>query len=59
MAGWALSIGGRTMLINISLSNSMIYQLSMFLVPKTNIERLDKLRRKFYWQGGGQMVKIL
>jgi hypothetical protein len=47
------------MLINISLSNSMIYQLSMFLVPKTNIERLDKLRRKFYWQGGGQMVKIL
>jgi hypothetical protein len=47
------------MWINISLSNSMIYQLSMFLVPKTTIERLDKLRRKFYWQGGGQMVKIL
>jgi hypothetical protein len=39
-------------LINTSLSNSMIYQMSIFLVPKTNIKRMDKLRRKFFWQRG-------
>jgi hypothetical protein len=24
----------------------------MFFIPKTNIKRLDKLRRTFFWQGG-------
>jgi hypothetical protein len=26
--------------------------MSIFLIPKTNIKRMDKLRRKFFWQGG-------
>jgi hypothetical protein len=39
-----MSIGGRTNLINSRLSNSMIYHMSMSLIPKTNIERMDKLR---------------
>jgi hypothetical protein len=39
-------------LINSSLLNSIIYNMSMFLIPNTNIERMDKLRRKFFWQGG-------
>jgi hypothetical protein len=49
--GNATSIGGRTVLINASLSNSMIYHMSMFLLPKTSIKRMDKLRGKFFWQG--------
>jgi hypothetical protein len=50
--GGSLSMGGRKELINSSLSNSSIYHMSMFLIPKTNIKRLDKLRRTFFWQGG-------
>jgi hypothetical protein len=26
--------------------------MSMFLLPKTNVERMKKTRRKFFWQGG-------
>jgi hypothetical protein len=26
--------------------------MSMFLLPKTVIHRMDKGRRKFFWQGG-------
>jgi hypothetical protein len=48
-----MSYGGRTILINASLSNSAIYCMSMFLLPKTTIKNLDKQRRKFYWRGGG------
>jgi hypothetical protein len=55
--GGSLSIGGITILINSSLSSSVIYHMSMFIVPKTNIERLDKLRRKFFWQGGSLKKK--
>jgi hypothetical protein len=48
----SLSIIGRTTLINSSLTNSSIYHMSMFLLPKTVIHRMDKGRRKFFWQGG-------
>jgi hypothetical protein len=47
-----MSYGGRTILINVSLSNSAIYYMSMFLLPKTTIKNLDKQRRRFFWQGG-------
>jgi hypothetical protein len=50
--GGSLSMGGRKELINSSLSNSSIYHMSIFLIPKTNKKRLDKLRRNFFWQGG-------
>jgi hypothetical protein len=42
----------RNTLINASLVNSIIYHITMFLMPKTIIKRLDKHRRKFFWQGG-------
>jgi hypothetical protein len=48
----SLSMGGRKELINSSLSNSSIYHMPMFLIPKTNIKRLDKQRRTYFLQGG-------
>ena len=55
--GKSLSIAGRTTLINSSLSNSSIYHMSMYLLPKTTTDKLDKQRRTFFWQGGGQKRK--
>lgn len=55
LAGWkggALSIEGRVTLLNACLSATPVYHLSMHRVPKTNLEKLDKIRRKFVWQGG-------
>jgi hypothetical protein len=48
----SLSMAGRTTLINASFVNSTLYHMSMYLVPKTVIKRLDKNRRKIFWQGG-------
>jgi hypothetical protein len=45
-------MGGRTILINSSLSNSTVYHMSMSLLPKTTLKKMDKARRKFFWQGG-------
>jgi hypothetical protein len=45
---------GRTTLINASLTNSSIYYMSMFLMPKNVIDKLEKGRRKFLWQGATQ-----
>jgi hypothetical protein len=55
--GNSLSIAGRTTLINSSLVNSPIYHMSMFLLPKTEFKRMDKGRRKFFWQGGSLKKK--
>ena len=55
--GKSLSIAGRTTLINSNLFNSFIYHMSMYLLPKTTTDRLDKQRRIFFWQGGGQKKK--
>jgi hypothetical protein len=52
-----MSYGSRTILINASLTNSSIYHMSMFLLPKTNIKNLDKPRRKIFWQGGSNKKK--
>jgi hypothetical protein len=49
--GGSLSIGGRIALINSSLAKSTIYHMSMFLLPKTVIGRMEKGRRMFFWQG--------
>jgi hypothetical protein len=50
--GNSISIGGKIVLINSSLSNTATYHMSMFLMPLTTIKRMDKVRRKFFWQGG-------
>jgi hypothetical protein len=46
--GSSLSMGERKELINFSLSNTTVYHLSMFLIPKTNMESMNKMRRKFF-----------
>jgi hypothetical protein len=48
--GNSLYFGGRTMLINASLSNTPIYHMPMLLLPRTVIKRMDKMRRRFFWQ---------
>jgi hypothetical protein len=55
--GSSLSVAGRITLINACLSNSPIYHMSMYLLPKTTIDNLDKRRKKFLWQGGGDKKK--
>lgn len=51
--GSSLSVAGRITLINACLSNSPIYHMSMYLLPKTITGNLDKKRKKILWQGGG------
>jgi hypothetical protein len=38
-------------LIKASLSNAIVYHMSMFLPPKTTIAKMEKIRR-FFWHGG-------
>lgn len=56
--GGSMSIAGRTTLINSSLSNSFICHMSMYWLPQTTVTALDRQRRSFFWQGGGQKKKI-
>jgi hypothetical protein len=53
-----LSMGGRSILINSSLSNLVTYHMSMFFMPLTTIKRMDRARKKFFWQGGQLKKKI-
>jgi hypothetical protein len=34
-----------------------MYNMSMYLLPKTTIEKLDMKRKSFVWQGGGDTKK--
>ena len=52
-----MSIAGRKTLIDSSLTNAPIYQMSIYLLPKTVVNRLDKIRRTFFRQGGGTKKK--
>jgi hypothetical protein len=54
MGGWlggTMSIGGRVIKIDACLSNSALYQMSMRLFHKTNIEKIKKQIRAFFWVG--------
>lgn len=46
--GGAMSIAGRSTLINASLSNTPIYLMSIYMLPKIISSRLDKIRRSFF-----------
>jgi hypothetical protein len=50
--GNSLSYGVRSVLIKASLSNTVIYHMSMFLLPKTSNKKMEKIMRSFFWQGG-------
>ncbi|WVZ74939.1 hypothetical protein U9M48_023053 [Paspalum notatum var. saurae] len=55
--GGSLSMAGRITLINSCLTNAPIYCMSMFLLHKSVVSRVDAKRRKFLWQGGGDKKK--
>jgi hypothetical protein len=31
--------------------------MAIYLLPKTTIDSLDKIRKRFFWQGGGTKIK--
>jgi hypothetical protein len=41
-------------LVDTSLSSLMSYVMSMVLLNKTFIEKVDKHRRRFFWHGKGE-----
>jgi hypothetical protein len=49
--GGSMLIAGRTTLINTSMTNSPIYHMSIYLLPKTIVKNLDKIRRTFSGRG--------
>jgi hypothetical protein len=55
--GGTLSIAGKKTLIDSSLNNTPIYHMSLYLLPKAVIYKLDKIRRSFFWHGGGVKKK--
>ena len=46
--GGALSMGGRLTLLNSSLSNIPTYSMSIYMLPKTVIKRMDRTRKQFF-----------
>ena len=52
-----MTMAERTTPICSSLNNSPIYHMSVFLLPKTTLKEIDKLRRTFFYQGGGTKRK--
>ena len=58
--GWkgsAMSLGGRLTLINSCLSNLPIYTMSMYWLPVSTLDKIDTIRKRFFWQGGGLKKK--
>lgn len=61
LANWKsqyLSIGGRLILINSVLDAMPTYMMSLFPIPHGVIERLNKLRRNFLWEGNSETKKF-
>ena len=57
LAGWkakTLSRGGRLTLVNSVLTAMPVYFLSSFRVPDGVRRKIDTLRRRFLWKGGGE-----
>jgi hypothetical protein len=50
--GRFLSLGGRLVLINSSLTNVPLYMLSMYKAPKCVLRKIDIFRKRLLWQGG-------
>jgi hypothetical protein len=60
MSGWignSMSIGGRLVKIDACLSSTAVYQMSLRLLHKTNIEQMDKPIRSFFWAGSADKRK--
>ena len=52
-----MSIAGRVTLICACLNTSPIYHMSVYMFPKTTSNKIDKIRRTFFWQGHGTKRK--
>jgi hypothetical protein len=55
--GNTMSIGGRVIKIDACLSSIVVYQMSMRLLHKTNMEHMDKPIRTFFWAGSAEKKK--
>jgi hypothetical protein len=54
LEGWqctSLSYGGRLILLNACLSSMPTYAMSMYMLPKTVIKKMDVTRKKFFGRG--------
>ncbi|KAM3348275.1 hypothetical protein ACQJBY_021904 [Aegilops geniculata] len=49
--GNAASMGGRHTLLDSIVTQLSLYHMSMWLMNRTFVEKLDKHRRRFFWQG--------
>jgi hypothetical protein len=61
LASWKrlyLSKGGRVTLIKSTLSNLPTYFLSLFHIPSSVANRIEKLHRDFLWSGIGEEFKF-
>ena len=56
--GNAASSGGRHTLLNAVLTQISSYHMSMWLMNKTFIEKIDKHHRRFFWQGAKQKALL-
>ena len=52
-----LSSGGRLVLLNSVLSSLPIFMMSFFEIPAGVLKKLDAIRSRFFWQGGGSKRK--
>ena len=55
--GKLLSLGGILVLINLVLTNMVLYMISFFQLPKGVLKRLDYFRSRFFWQGDSEKKK--
>lgn len=46
--GSSMFIAGRSTLISSSLNSVLVYHISIYLLPKTVIKEMDKVRRTFF-----------
>ena len=52
LAGWkgrSVSLAGRVVLLQAALDSLPIYWFNMFLMPKTVVSKLEKIRGNFFW----------
>ena len=53
-----LSFGGRLTLVRSVLGSLSLYYFSMFRAPASVIQKLERVRKNFFWGGGGDSRKM-